>query len=172
MAGTQLDYIIQQFSITLQGGVHAGDGESCSLPKIEKMMEKFQGGGMLFPRQRGLGYKEMIFESEFSSFDPKILALGGLYVGNQDLTFSVAGFMDGDANAQHTVNCQMTGEVMSLDPGKWESGKKAKLSFKAALSAVTLNIDNALAFQLDAQNAVYNFGGTDIYAAVKAALNL
>ena len=93
MAGTQLDYIVQQFSININGYGHAGDGEMCSLPKIKKKMEEFQGGGMLFPRKRAVGYQALDFSCDLSSFDPTVLGTCGLYGANQNLVFSVAGFI-------------------------------------------------------------------------------
>lgn len=172
MAGTQLDYIVQQFSININGYGHAGDGEMCSLPKIKKKMEEFQGGGMLFPRKRAVGYQALDFSCDLSSFDPTVLGTCGLYGANQNLVFSVAGFMDGDNNAQHTVNCQMAGEVEQLDPGDWAPGKKSKLKFQATLSAIQLVIDNVTIWDLDAQNGVYAVNGTNFYSAVKTALGL
>ena len=55
MAQAQLDYILQSFSLNIDGYGMAGSGEKCTLPKIKKHMEKFRGGGMVAPRQHALG---------------------------------------------------------------------------------------------------------------------
>lgn len=166
----QLDYILQSFAIYVDGFGHAGDGEKCSPPKLKKLTEKFRGGGMLAPRQVALGYEEFSFGAEFSASDPQLLTKGGLYVGNKNFIFSVRAYMDGDNNAQHTSILQMGGEVIELDPGDWEPGKKAMLKFNTALTSVLWTIDSAPVWDIDIENGFYGVGGTDPYKNVRAAL--
>jgi uncharacterized protein len=171
-AGTQLDYTVQAFSVTLSGVMCAGAADKCTLPKVKKKMEGHRGGGMLMERKISVGYEAMEFGTSLIAADPKLLSQGGLYLGNRDLVFSVRGYMDGDGNAQHTAICQMAGEVTDLDMGDWTPGKLAKVEFKTSLYAVALQIDGNTIWQLDAKNGIYNVGGTDFYAAVKTALGL
>ncbi len=171
-AGTQLDYTLQAYSVAVAGTVFAGASKKTTLPKLKKKTEEHRGGGMLMPRKIALGYESMDWDGDFVATDPNLLNQCGLYLGNRNLTFSVRGYMDGDNNAQHTAIIQMTGEVTELDQGDWEPGKMATVKMKVALSALTYTIDGNLVWQLDAQNGVYNVGGTDMYAAVAAALGL
>jgi len=172
MPGTQLDYVVQAFVWSINGFGYAGSGESCKLPPLSKKTEKFRGGGMLMERTIALGYNGMEMEVDLAEFDPNALSQGGLYLGNRTLTSSLRGYMDGDNNAQHTAIIQTTGEVTDLAAGTWKPGTLAKLKAKLALSAITLQIDGNTIWNIDAQNGVYQVGGTDQYAAVKAALGL
>jgi hypothetical protein len=166
----QLDYILQAFSVYVDGFGHAGDGEECKPPKIKKKTEKYRGGGMLADRDVSLGYESFTFGAKFSSSDPQILTKGGLYVGNKSFAFSIRGFMDGDSNATHDSVIQMRGEVTSLDPGTWQAGKKTMLEFEASLVAVQWTIDTITVWDIDIENFVYKVGGSDPTANIRAAL--
>lgn len=165
----QLDYIVQGFTIFIDGFGKAGSGEECTLPKLKKKREEFRGGGMLAARKVALGYEALEFDFNLSAFDPQVLSKAGLFT-NKDLPFSVRGYMDGDGNAQHTAICQMRGEVSESDAGKWQPGKKSMLAAKADLVAVKLTIDGAVIWDIDIENGVYSVGGSDPYASIRAAL--
>lgn len=165
----QLDYILQAFTLFVDGFGKAGSGEECTLPKLKKKREEFRGGGMLAARKVALGYEAFEFDFNLNAFDPQVLTKGGLFT-SKDLAFSVRGYMDGDGNAEHTVICQMRGEVNETDAGKWQAGKKAMLAGKADLVAVKLTIDGAVIWDIDVSTGVYNVGGSDPYSRVRQAL--
>ena len=165
-----LDYIVQAFTLYVDGFGKAGSGEKCSLPKIKKVTEKFRGGGMLAARNVAMGYDAFQISYSLSAFDPQVLSKGGLYVGNKTFSHSIRGYLDGDSNAQHTVVFQSSGEIAELDPGDWDAGKKAMLKATVDLISFTLSIDSAVVWDVDVANGKYNFGGTDPYAAISAAL--
>lgn len=167
---TQLDYILQAFTMYVDGFGKAGSGEECALPKMRKQTESFRGGGMLGARKIALGYQDMEFDFNLSSFDPQVLSKGGLSIGAKGLAFSVRAYLDGDNNSRHTAICQMRGEVIELDPGRWQAGKKAMLNNKVALDATKLIIDGATIWDIDLENGTYEVGGSDPYVAVAAAL--
>ena len=135
----QLDYILQQFVLSIDGYGKAGTGESCQLPKIRKHLEKYRGGGMVAPRQHALGYEELEFSAKLSAVDPQVIGQSGLLIA-KGLGVSVMGYLDGDANASHTVYVYMRGEVVENDFGDWEAGKKSMLSIKMALDAVSMKL--------------------------------
>lgn len=165
----QLDYILQQFIFSIDGFGKAGTGETCKLPKITKAVETYRGGGMVAPRQHALGYKELEFECELTSVDPQVIGQSGLLV-SKGLPFSVMGYLDGDNNASHTVYAYMRGEVIENDFGTWEAGKKSKMTIKCALAAASLTIDGTTIFDIDIENGVNTFNGTDVAAMVSAAI--
>jgi P2 family phage contractile tail tube protein len=169
MATTQLDYILQQFIVSIDGYGKAGTGEQCTLPKIRKQVEKYRGGGMIAPRQHALGYQEFEFEVTLSSVDPQVIGQSGLLI-SKAISFSVMGYLDGDNNASHTVYIYMRGEVIENDFGQWEAGKKATLKIKVALDACSMTIDGDEIFSIDIMNGVNQFNGTDVGALVAAAI--
>lgn len=166
----QLDYILQAFSVYIDGFGHGGDGEECKPPVLKKTTEKFRGGGMLAARDVSLGYESFTFAAKFSSTDPQILTKGGLYVGNKSFSFSVRAYLDGDTNVSHTSIIQMRGEVTKLDAGNWQAGKKAMLDVEVSLAAVKWTIDSTIVWDIDIENFIYRVGGTDPSANIRAAL--
>lgn len=167
----QLDYILQAFTCFIDGVGKAGTGEKCQLPKIKKKTEKFRGGGMLAEREVALGIEAMTHEMDLSAIDPQVIAKAGLYVG-KDVSYSTRGYLDGDGGAKHTLIQQMRGEIIELDFGTWEAGKKAMLKTKVALTAAKLTIDADALYDMDVENDVYDFAKTNVYGDIRAALGL
>lgn len=166
---TQLDYILQQFIVSIDGYGKAGTGEQCTLPKISKKTEEYRGGGMIAPRQHTLGYQKFEFECSLTSVDPQVIGQSGLFV-SKAVSFSVMGYLDGDNNASHTAYVYMRGEVIENDFGQWEAGKKTTLKIKVALDACSMTIDGTEIFDIDIMNGVNDFGGTDVASLVSAAI--
>lgn len=163
------DYVLQAMNTYVDGVGKLGSCEKASTPKIEKMMEKFRGGGMLGTRQIALGFKEIEWEVEFNSYDPQIIAQIGLF-SKKSISLSNTAALDGDSNAKHTVSLTCRGQFMSVDPGSWESGKKATLKVRAALDAVKLVIDGATIYDLDFLADKYVIDGVDEYSWIRNAL--
>jgi len=169
MATNQLDYILQNFSISIDGVGKAGSGEKCKLPKIKKHIEKYRGGGMVAPRQYALGYDEFEFECTLTAIDPQVIAQSGLLV-SKGVSFSVRAYLDGDNNTTHSFYLYMRGEAIENDFGEWEAGKKATMTVKIALDACNLTVDGAPIFDIDIENGVNTFNGTDVAAMINAAI--
>lgn len=166
----QLDYIVQAFTVFVDGFGKAGTGEKASLPKLKKKTEDFRGGGMLGTRKVAMGYEALTHSVSLSSFDPQVLAKAGLFAGNKSFAYSLRGYLDGDRNIEHTVIAQMRGEVTEFDPGEWDAGKKAMLKYTCELVAVKLQIDAVVVWDIDIENGLYAVNGADPYQAVGAAL--
>jgi hypothetical protein len=169
MAQAQLDYILQSFSLNIDGFGMAGSGEKLTLPKIKKHMEKYRGGGMVAPRQHALGYDEFEFEFELSAINPQVISQSGFLI-KKGVAFSVRAFLDGDQNSTHSLYMYMRGEVMENDFGAWEAGKKATMKGKAALDALNLTVDGASIFDIDIENGVNTWNGTDVAAMIIDAI--
>jgi P2 family phage contractile tail tube protein len=169
MSQAQLDYILQAFSLNIDGFGMAGAGEKCTLPKIKKHMEKYRGGGMVAPRQHALGYDEFEFECELSAVNPQVIGQSAFLVA-KGVSFSVRAFLDGDQNSTHSLYLYMRGEVMENDFGAWEAGKKATMKIKVALDALNLTIDGASIFDIDIENGVDTWNGTSVAALISAAI--
>ncbi|MGD0642501.1 MAG: phage major tail tube protein [Roseiarcus sp.] len=169
MSQAQLDYILQSFTLAIAGYGMAGSGEKFKAPKIKKHMEKYRGGGMVAPRQHALGYDEFEAECELSAINPQVISQSGFLV-SKGVSFSVRGFLDGDQNATHSLYLYMRGEVIENDFGEWEAGKKATMKLKFALDALNLTIDGASIFDIDIENGVNTWNGTDVAALITAAI--
>lgn len=169
MAIPQLDYILQSFTINVDGFGMLGSGEKCKLPKIKKKTEKYRGGGMLAPRQHVLGFEEFEFECDLSAVFPNVIAQSA-FLTAKGISFSVRAFLDGDQNATHSLYLYMRGEVIENDFGEWEAGKKSMMKVKVTLDALNLTIDGVEIFDIDLENGVNTWNGTDVAALVTAAI--
>jgi P2 family phage contractile tail tube protein len=169
MSQAQLDYILQSFSLNIDGYGQAGSGEKCTLPKIKKHIEKYRGGGMIAPRHHALGYDEFEFECDLTSVNPQVIGQSGLLV-SKGVAFSVRAFLDGDQNATHSLYMYMRGEVIENDFGAWEAGKKTTMKVKFGLDALNLTVDGAPIFDIDIENGVNTWNGKDVAALISAAI--
>jgi len=165
----QLDYVLQAFNSYVDGVGKLGTTEKCETPKIEKIMEKFRGGGMLGTRQIALGFKEFEWGVTYSSYDPQVIRQAGLF-SKKSITLSNTAALDGDGGAKHVVSLTCRGQFMTVDPGSWEGGKLAKLTVKASLDALKLSIDGVTIYDIDVEANKYVFDGTDEYSWVGNAL--
>ena len=165
----QLDFILQAFSLNIDGYGQGGSGEKFSAPKIKKHMEKYRGGGMIAPRAHALGYDEFEAELDLTSINPQVIKQSA-FLTKKGVSFSVRGFLDGDQNTTHSLYLYMRGEVSENDFGAWEAGKKTTMKVKIALDALNLTIDGAVVFDIDIENGVDTWDGTDIAATIKAAI--
>ena len=93
------DYILQAMNSYVDGVGKLGATEKCATPKIEKVMEKFRGGGMLGTRQIAMGYKEFEWEVTFNAYDPQVIRQCGLF-SKKAITLSNTAALDGDAGAR------------------------------------------------------------------------
>ncbi len=169
MASNQLDYILQGFSLAIDGYGMAGSGEKCSLPKIKKHIEKYRGGGMVAPRHYALGYDEFEFDCSLSAVNPQVIAQSA-FLTAKGVTFSVRAFLDGDNATTHSLYLYMRGEVIENDFGEWEAGKKAMMKLKIGLDALNLTVDGASIFDIDIENGVNTWNGTDVAAMIASAI--
>lgn len=165
----QLDFILQSFTININGFGMAGSGEKCKLPKIKKKMEKYRGGGMVAPRQHALGYEEFEFDCDLSAVNPQVIAQSAFLV-SKGVSFSVRAFLDGDQNTTHSLYMYMRGEAIENDFGEWEAGKKSMMKIKFALDALNLTVDGASIFDIDIENGVNTWNGTDVASMITAAI--
>jgi len=165
----QLDFVLQAFNAYVDSVGKLGAAESVTTPKIEKVMEKFRGGGMLGTRQIAMGYKEFEWELTLTSYDPQVIRQSGLF-SKKSIQLSTTAALDGDGGAKHTVSLTCRGQFMTTDPGKWEAGKPAKLTIKAALDALKLVIDGTTIYDIDVAANHFEIDGTDEYAWIGNAL--
>ena len=169
MANAQLDYVLQAFTIFVDGYGKAGSGERCKLPPLKKKTEDFRGGGMLAARKVALGYEAAELEIELSAFDPQILALSQLFT-RTGVPLSIRSYLIGDQDREYTTIVQARGECTENDPGTWEPGKKAMLKGKFALDAYKLIIADKTIFDMDIQAGKYDGLSGDVGAKIRGAL--
>lgn len=169
MAQQQLDYILQAFNAYVDGVGKLGSAEQVTTPKIEKIMEKFRGGGMLGTRQIAMGLKELEWELTLTAYDPQVIRQGALF-SKKSIPISTTGALDGDGGAKHTASLTCRGQFSQVDPGNWDAGKVAKLKVKAALDAVKLVIDGVTIYDIDVAANKFEFDGVDEYAWIGNAL--
>lgn len=164
-----LDYVLQAMNSYVDGVGKLGSSESCSTPKIKKVMEKFRGGGMLGTRQIAMGYEAFEWGVSYSAYDPQVIRQVGLF-SKKAITLSNTAVFDGDGGAQHAATLICRGQFVEVDPGSWEGGKKAVLKVTAALDALKLSIDNTVIYDIDVQADRYVIGGVDEYTWIRNAL--
>lgn len=165
----QLEYIVQAFSIFVDGYGKFGSGEKCQVPIIKKKMEEFRGGGMMAPRKISLGYELFEIGFDLSEFDPQVIQQAGLF-SKKDVPLTIRGHLDGDSGVKRTAIFQCRGEFEEITPDAWEPGKKAGLKTKSPVSKAKFTIDQTVIYDVDLKADVFIVGNEDIGAAIRASL--
>ncbi len=166
---SQLDYIVQQINVVVDGFGKIGSVEKMQMPKPKKLHEDFRNGGMLAKQRHAMGYDVIEFEFELTAFDPQVLTKIGFF--SKQVPTAFLGALDGSRNQQHASRLVTTAEYFEIDPGTWEPGKKAMLKCKGATKKAKLIIDGAELYDIDIENDVYVVGGVDEYAWIRQALS-
>ena len=165
----QLDYQLQAFKAYIDGVGYAGAGEKLTTPAFKKMMEKRRGGGMLAARNHAHGYEPFEMTFEFSSYEPRIIKMGGLF-SRKGVPLSVTAAFDGDRDARHSASFVCAGQFSEVDGAEFTPGKPAMLKAKALLDRLKLTIDGDVIYDIDVEADKYLVNGVDEYAWIRNAL--
>lgn len=165
------DYVIKNAQVFINGVGKAGTSDEFKLPKMEKIKETKQSGGLVGQRDVFMGWKPFVLDVTLNSFDPDVTALAGITDGNE-IPLSARGYMVGDRGKQHTAVWTGSAEISEVDYDKWQAGKWTVMKLKASCSAVSYTVDGKPVFDIDIPNAINAWGGTDLASYMRSAIGL
>lgn len=160
------------FSTFVNGLSYAGDTEELTLPKLVMKMEEWRAGGMNAPMEVNVGMEKM--ESDFSmlAYDPNILGLFGVAVGQQTpFTFREVLESDGDGTVTGVVHT-LRGRIKEIDQGTVKPGEKVAIKTSIAVDYYKLQHGATVVHEIDVVNMIHVVNGVDILAAQRSALGM
>lgn len=141
MSDNQLPrYVLRDVTLFVDKESMVGQIEELTIPKLTAKKESIRNGGMVKPRQIGLGFEESEFKFKATAFDPKLLKLFGFTPG-EDKDIIAYGYYQHEDGTEGVAICEMTGWFDEFDAGDWKTGDVSKLDGNFCVNTWRLTID-------------------------------
>lgn len=151
---------------------YQGKVTEVELPKLQRKLEGYRGGGMDGEVKIDLGQEplEMTIKVGGNVVDLyRDYAKPG--VDTVPLRFSGA-YQQDDTCAVQAVEVYTRGRLEEIDAGSAKLGDDTEESFKYALSYYRLTIDDEVIIEIDLPNMICRVDGDDVLSAIKEAIGL
>lgn len=141
-----------------------------TLPPLKLMTEDFRGGGMLGPIPVDLGLDKLEMEFTAGGLMREPLRKFGV-TAHDGVLLRFAGAYQADTTARvMAAEVIGRGRYTEMDMGNAKPGSDTEHKYKAGLSYYKLVIDGQQEIEIDMLNGVFNVGGADRYAEIRAAI--
>lgn len=155
-----IPFIMRNFVVHLDGTPLKGEGDELKIPALELQTEEYRGGGMDIPIEVDLGMKMLEASFKLFSFTDEIFKRFGLSPGNTvPLTFR--GHLVGENKVTRRVIVNMRAVIKKVDPGNWNTGKRADLDVVAAVHYFKLTHGETIVVEIDPFNSIRRINGVD-----------
>jgi P2 family phage contractile tail tube protein len=162
---------LKNMNLSVNGSGQAGKVTELSLPKIAAKLEEFRAGGMDAPVEFDMGLEKLEGSFTLAEYDPEVLKLFGLTLGN-NTAVTMRGYAEDEMGNSQALVAEMRGRLKDQDPGSWKPGDNAEL--KGAISCVyyRLQINGKDVYEIDVLNMVRKIGGVDQLQKQRDALGI
>lgn len=152
------------------------DGRWCAehtavtLPKLNRKLEEFRGGGMNRPVKVDMGGEALEAEWTCGGWVREIIrGFGATSIDGQRMRF-VASVQDDSTGAVHSWEAVIGGRHEEIDMGEAKPGEDTEMKGKTAVAFFSLTRDGEELVYIDVLGMIERYGGTDIMAAHRTAL--
>lgn len=165
--------ILKNFAVFIDGRGYAGNAKEIQLPALADVAEDFRAGGMNAPISVTVGQEKMEADITLTSYDPYVLALWGATSSNAySIPVVARGALESLDGSVEAVEVRMTGKVLSVEPGAWQTGQMPELKLKLNVVAYVYKQGDATLHDIDIPNMRRVVNGVDTLAAQRTALGL
>lgn len=169
MVKRQIPQVIQEASVFINGQGYLGVVKSLTIPKIEQ--ETIEAKGALSGNFASGTIKPVEMEFKLSVLDKNTYLGYGLNTWNNRIPFLFkASIFQSGKGAPEPFSMAVTGDIVEIDPGSFESGKEMEVSVKLAVHFLDINIGKVPVALLDVENMICLIGGVDYLAQVRSNL--
>lgn len=157
---------LKNYVVYIDGIGYAGKVEQGNPPKITLKTEEFMGAGMLAAIDISMDTVEkMTFDVTLVEHNPVIESL----FGQSGTAVTFRGVAGEDNTA---VIIETKAMIKEVDPGTWEAGKKGSIKIGLTASYYKKTVGGDPVLEIDAENFIFNVGGSDLLANMRSALGL
>jgi hypothetical protein len=169
MASELPGYTLRNCTIFVDRESKAGQASEMTLPVPTEKVEEIRNAGMVMPIEVKMGYELMEHTFSFTAFDPSVLQLFGLKIGDER-EFMVTGALADEDGTVHNAVAYVRGFLKSADAGSWTPGEMGSTSFAVSIRYYKLEVDGVEIFEMDPFSV--SVGGTNQTEAIRNALLL
>jgi uncharacterized protein len=162
---------LKHFNVFLDGKSWLGLCPELTLPKLQRKMEDYRGGGMEGPVKIDQGQDAL--ELDFTTgFDGAIFKKYGAAKVDAVLLRFAGSYQRDDTAEVIAVEVVVRGRIAEIDQGNAKAGDDAPVKVKLACSYYKLTTNNQVLIEIDLVNFIHQVDGEDMLAAHRAALGI
>ncbi|HEV2504392.1 MAG TPA: phage major tail tube protein [Mesorhizobium sp.] len=160
-------YILRNCTIFTDRVSKIGQASEITLPVPTEKMEELRNAGMVMPIDIPMGYEKLEASFKLTGFDPQVISLFGLKVG-QEREFMVTGALAHEDGTIINATAYIRGRLMKNDHGTWKPGEAGENDFSITLRYYKLEVDGSVLIEADPFSV--SIGGANQTSAIRSAL--
>jgi P2 family phage contractile tail tube protein len=160
-------YILRNCTIFADRVSKIGQASEITLPVPTEKLEEMRNAGMVMPIDVPMGYEKAEASFKLTGFDPQVIRLFGLAVG-EEREFMVTGALAHEDGTVINATAYIRGRLMKHDPGAWKPGEAGENDFSITLRYYRLEVEGATLVEMDPFSV--SIGGASQTAAIRSAL--
>lgn len=151
---------------------YKGQVAEVELPKLQRKLESYRGGGMDGEVKVDLGQEPLEMTIKTGGHMTDLYRdFGKPGVDTVPLRFSGA-YQQDDTCSVQAVEIYARGRLEEIDPGSAKNGDDTEQSFKYALSYYRLTVDGEDIIEIDIPNMICKVDGEDVLSKIREAIGL
>ncbi|EJP75096.1 MULTISPECIES: phage major tail tube protein [Campylobacter] len=169
MVKRQIPQVVQEANVYINGQGYLGVVKSLTIPKIEQEMVEMKGA--LSGNFASGSIKAVEMEFKLNILDKNMFLGYGLNTWKNRIPFLFKASIFQAGREPMPFSMAVTGDIIEIDPGSFESGKEMEVNVKLAVHFLDLNIDKIPMIVFDVENMICLIGGVDYLAKVRSNLS-
>lgn len=160
-------YILRNTTIFVDRVSKIGQANEITLPVPTEKMEELRNAGMVMPIDVPMGYEKPEAGFKLTAFDPQVIVLFGLAVG-QEREFMATGALAHEDGTVVNATAYIRGRLMKNDHGSWKPGDPGENDHSITLRYYKLEVEGRVLIEMTPFDV--SIGGVSQTASVRAAL--
>lgn len=160
-------YILRNCTIFANRVSLIGQASEVTLPVPTEKLEELRNAGMVMPIDVPLGYEKLESGFKMSGFDPQVIQLFGLAVG-QEREFMITGALAHEDGTVVNATAHIRGRLMKNDHGSWKPGDMAENDYGITVRYYRLEVEGRTILEMSPFDV--SVGGTSVTQPIRNAL--
>lgn len=160
-------YILRNCTIFVDRVSKIGQAKEITLPVPTEKVEELRNAGMVMPIDIPMGYEKPEASFKLTAFDPQVITLFGLAVG-EEREFMATGALAHEDGTIVNATAYIRGRLIKNDHGTWTPGEAGENDFAISLRYYKLEVEGSVLIEMDPFSV--SIGGASQTAAIRAAL--
>lgn len=160
-------YILRNCTVFADRVSKIGQVSEITLPVPTEKVEEMRNAGMVMPIDVPMGYEKIETSFKLPGFDPQMIVLFGLAVG-QEREYMVTGALAHEDGTIVNATAYVRGRLIKNDHGSWKPGEVGENDFQLTLRYYKLEVEGKVLIEMTPFDV--SIGGVSQTAAIRAAL--
>jgi P2 family phage contractile tail tube protein len=160
-------YILRNCTIFANRVSLIGQASEVTLPVPTEKLEELRNAGMIMPIDVPLGYEKLESGFKMSGFDPQVIQLFGLAVG-QEREFMITGALAHEDGTVVNATGYIRGRLMKNDHGSWKPGDMAENDYGITVRYYRLEVEGRTILEMSPFDV--SVGGSSVTQPIRNAL--